>query len=114
MTSGCVHVFGSLEHHLMSKQNNFVNIPQEEIDLFRMTSNAFIEERIQAVLQEQFPSEEDHEYHDFVDTIVDQRQEANNEKICLECGAANDIKYNSCRYQPCKGKLVKRKINVSN
>ena len=96
------------------QKNNFVNIPQEEIDLFRMTRNAFIEERIQAVLEEQFSSEEDHEYHDFVDAVVAQRQEANNEKICLECGAANDIKYNSCRYEPCKGKLVKRKINDSN
>ena len=35
------------------QKNNFVNIPQEEIDLFRMTRNEErIQERIQAVLQE--------------------------------------------------------------
>ena len=68
---------------------------------------------LKVVCQEQNASESGDGYSDHVDTVVAQRKEAESEKVCLTCGAANDVDYNTCRNETCKGKLVKRKIDVS-
>ena len=93
--------------------DNFINVSPEETNLFQMTRNAFISERLKIVCHEQNASESGDGYSDHVDTMVAQRKEAESEKICLTCGAANDVDYNTCRNEACKEKLVKRKIDVS-
>ncbi len=93
--------------------SNVVDASPDETNLFRMTRNSFINERLKTVCQEQNESENGEGYLDYVDNIVALPKEAESEKVCLACGAANDVKYNICRNGECKGKLVKRKIDVS-
>ena len=94
------------------KKKSIVTVSKEEIDFFRTSRNAFIEERIHAVQKEQKLEPDSHGYYDFIDKIMLRRKEVESEKVCINCGAANDVQYNKGKNIPCTGQLVKRKADV--
>ena len=86
------------------QKESIVTVSKEEIDFFRTSRNAFIEERIHAVQKEQKLEPDGHGYYDFIDEIM-LRRKVESEKVCINCGAANDVQYNKCKNIPCTGQL---------
>ena len=94
------------------QKESIVTVSKEEIDFFRTSRNAFIEERTHAVQNEQKLEPDGHGYYDFIDKIILRRKEVESEKVCINCGAANNVQYNKCKNIRCTGQLVKRKADV--
>ncbi|XP_063952838.1 uncharacterized protein LOC135153566 [Lytechinus pictus] len=69
-------------------------------DFFRDTRDKLLKQQIQKVYDEHNQQSEDH-----IDKYVQEIKDAQTEKICIECGGANDVTYRICR--ACKGSLVK-------
>ena len=91
---------------------HFIKYPSEHNDFFRDSRNTFISKRIKVLLSEQ--KFEKANYIDDIDDYLKERNVAASQKICVDCGAAKDKTYRSCRN--CSGKLKTPvvEINVSN
>eukprot|EP00794_Sanderia_malayensis_P018435 gene18435-20284_t len=75
----------------------------------RTSRDAFISSRLEVVRKEQrFEGEQ---IIDYIDNHVQSLCEAEKEKLCVDCGGANDIAYNTCRN--CNGALAKSKVTIS-
>ena len=81
-------------------------------NIFRETRNAFIKERLQLLEREQNmkPLTKNCAYE--VDKFVERKKESYAEKICIECGAANNLKYRLCT--SCNEKLTNKEFTILN
>ena len=84
----------------------------EHQNMFRETRNAFIKERLQLLEREQNIIPLTKKCTDEVDKLVERKKEFYSEKICIECGAANDLTYRLCTN--CNGKLTNKESIILN
>ena len=85
----------------------------EEIAFFRKTRNIFIEERIRSVSKDQEYCEKNKTFQDFVDKMIELKNETQREKVCLTCGAVNGANRYKCRNAPCDGSLATQEPDYS-
>ena len=87
--------------------NNDVPLIMESLsehqNIFRETRSAFIKERL-LLEREQNIKPLTKKCTDEADKLVERKKESYSEKICIECGEANDLTYRLCT--SCNGKLT--------
>ena len=98
------------------KTNNDVSLIMESLNehqnIFRETRNAFIKERVQLLEREQNIKPLTKKCTDEADKLVERKKESYSEKICIECGEANDLTYRLCT--SCNGKLTNNNSIILN
>lgn len=92
----------------LEKKQAFLHDVKNSIDYFRKSRYNLIKERLAIVKEEQF--EEHGRYFEFVDTYVSRQKESESQKVCISCGADNEIKSRKCTN--CGGSLIKEKPEV--
>lgn len=92
------------------QKQEFLNESKETVEFFRHSRNMFIKERMFSVRDEQNNSNENGIY-DYVDEAVTRKIENENEKVCVSCGAENELTSRKCTN--CKGYLVKEKPDMT-
>ena len=84
----------------------------EHQNIFRETRNAFIKERVQLLEREQNIKPLTKKCTDEADKLVERKKESYSEKICIECGEANDLTYRLCT--SCNGNLTNNDFIILN
>ena len=90
----------------------FIKYPSEHNDFFRDFRNTFMSKGINVLISGQ--KFENANYIDDIDDYVKERNVVASKKTCVECGAANDKIYRSCRNCSGKLKIPIVQSNVSN
>ena len=93
-------------------QQKLCSFPDAYASSFGVTRNDFIKTRLKHLMQQQQSNHENDNkcFRDLVDDYVQEFLAAKTEKVCLGCGAPNDIDYRVCTN--CKGKLAKRDVDI--
>ena len=77
-------------------------------DIFRVTRNELLKERIRVILKSQ--KGEGSELFDSIDVLLKRRQEAEHFKICLQCNSKAPVTLRTCKV--CKGKSVRLEVSI--
>ena len=84
----------------------------EHQNIFREARNAFIKERLQLLEREQNMKSLTKNCTYKVAKFVERKKESYSEKICIECGAANNLTYMLCT--SCNEKLTNKEFTILN
>ena len=94
-----------------SQNDELLNYPANRYqNYFRETRNNLIKSRLKAVLEQQH-CKPGNPYYDFIDTAVADKYEAETQKECVDCGAANDPSFRLCT--SCKGRLIRPSATIN-
>ena len=93
-------LFKSVDESLI---DSIIDSFESNNDIFRVTRNKLLKERISVILKSQ--KGEGSELFDCIDVLVNRRQEAEHFKICLQCNSKAPVTLRTCKV--CKGKLCR-------
>ena len=98
-------MFKSVDESLI---DSIIHSFESNNDIFRVTRNELLKERISDILKSQ--KGEGSELFDCIDVLVNRRQEAEHFKICLQCNSKAPVTLRTCKV--CKGKLVRLEVST--
>ena len=98
-------MFKSVDESLI---DSIIDSFESNNDIFRVTHNKLLKERISVILKSQ--KGEGSELFDCIDVLVNRRQEAGHFKICLQCNSKAPVTLRTCKV--CKGKLVRLEVST--